>query len=260
MENRVKPFENIRNFRDFGGYVGHDDKKVRTGVLFRSAQFGEASDADLAALAGYNIKVQADLRRPDERERHGHRWPERGVQIISSDKGRAKDAPHVQFLSEVAVDAQKARGWMIDYYREAPYRPQLIETYSAWFAALAQLDKNEAAVVNCAAGKDRTGILCALTHHLLGVCEADIFADYSLTNIAANVAERLPQSAAMFNAHIGKNYPDEVYQPFVGVQSDFLTAALDSIAARSGDVDTYLAQTLSVSDTLAQQLRDALLN
>ena len=67
MQDRVKPFENIRNFRDFGGYEGADGRMVKTGMLFRSAQFGEATEADLAALETYNIAVQADLRRPDER-------------------------------------------------------------------------------------------------------------------------------------------------------------------------------------------------
>ena len=259
MQDRVKRFDAIRNFRDFGGYAGHQSRRVRTGVLFRSAQFGEASDADLVALEGFNIRVQADLRRPDERERHGHRWPGSDVQVLASDQGRATDAPHVQFLSEVAVDAPKARGWMIDYYRAAPYKPQHIETYSAWFSALTQLGDGEAAVVNCAAGKDRTGILCALTHHLLGVDQTDIFADYELTNTAADVATRLPQSAAMFNAHIGKDYPDEVYQPFVGVQAEFLSAALDSIVATSGTIETYLRETLNVTETLEDALIDRLL-
>lgn len=259
MDNRVKPFENIRNFRDFGGYRGYNGKMVQSNVLFRSAQFGEASDADIAALATYNITVQADLRRPDERERHGHRWPVDGVHVISSDQGRAKDAPHVQFLTEVSVDADKARGWMINYYREAPYKAQHVESYTAWFRALAELGNTEAAVVNCAAGKDRTGILCALTHHVLGVSREDIFADYELTNSAANVAERLPQSAAMFNAHIGKNYPDAVYHPFVGVHADFLAAALASIEAKSGDLDTYLSDVLSVDAGLTARLRQRLL-
>ena len=114
MQNRVKSFENVRNFRDFGGYVGAGGRTIRTGVLFRSAQFGEASDADMAALETYRIKVQADLRRPDERERHGHRWPVAGVTVLASDLGEASQAPHVRFLSEVAVDAPQAHGWMVD--------------------------------------------------------------------------------------------------------------------------------------------------
>lgn len=259
MQDRVKSFENIRNFRDFGGYEGADGGRVKTSVLFRSAQFGEASAADLQALDAYNIKVQADLRRPDERERHGHRWPVNGVQVISSDKGEATQAPHVRFMSEVAVDAPKAHGWMVDYYREAPFKEQHVETYSAWFTALGALGEGEAAVVNCAAGKDRTGILCALTHHILGVDRKTIFADYLLTNEAADVAGRLPEMARLFNEHIGKNYDHEVYHPFVGVSAEFLEAALESMETRAGSVDTYLTETLGVGSAERAQLRARLI-
>ena len=259
MQDRVKTFENIRNFRDFGGYQGAGGRSIRTGALFRSAQFGEASESDMAALAVYNIKVQADLRRPDERERHGHRWPVNGVQVIASDKGEATQAPHVRFLTEVAVDAPKAHGWMIDYYRAAPYKEQHIETFSAWFKAIADLAPDEAAVVNCAAGKDRTGILCALTHHVLGVDREAIFADYELTNQAADVASRLPEMARMFNDHIGKDYDHAVYHPFVGVDVSFLEAALDSIRQQSGDLDTYLRETLGVDAARVANLQNAYL-
>ncbi len=259
MQDRVKRFENVRNFRDFGGYQGANGSHVRKGVLFRSAQFGEASEADMAALETYRIRVQADLRRPDERDRHGHRWPVQGVTVLSSDLGTAVQAPHVRFLSEVAVDAPQARGWMVDYYREAPFKPQHVETFAAWFAALATLADGDAAVVNCAAGKDRTGILCALTHHVLGVDRDTIFADYELTNDAADVAERLPEMARMFNQHIGKDYPEDVYHPFVGVSAEFLHGALGSIDERAGNVDAYLAETLGVGAKEAEHLREKFL-
>ena len=259
MQDRVKRFENIRNFRDFGGYNGAGGRSIRSGVLFRSAQFGEASEADLDVLKAYNIKVQADLRRPDERERHGHRWPVEGVRVIVSDKGSATQAPHVRFLSEVAVDAPKAQGWMADYYRAAPFKEQHIETFTEWFNTLGSLDRDDAAVVNCAAGKDRTGILCALTHHILGVDRDAIFADYELTNQAADVETRLPEMARMFNEHIGKDYDHAVYRPFVGVDAVFLEAAIDSIQQKSGDIDTYLADTLGVGTAERDQLREAYL-
>ncbi|MEO1660015.1 MAG: tyrosine-protein phosphatase [Pseudomonadota bacterium] len=256
MEDRIKSFENVRNFRDFGGYAGADGRTIRTGLLFRSAQFGEASQADLAALDTYNIKLQADLRRPDERERHGHRWPVEGVNVVLSDKGLATQAPHVRFLSEVSVDAPKAHGWMTDYYREAPFKDQHVETFTAWFEGLNRLAPGEAAVVNCAAGKDRTGILCALTHHVLGVERETIFADYELTNQAANVAERLPEMARLFNEHIGKSYDDEIYHPFVGVDAAFLDAALTSIVDQAGTLDAYLQDTLGVDAAARADLRE----
>ncbi len=259
MEDRVKQFENVRNFRDFGGYEGADGRMVRSGVLYRSAQFGEASEADLKALDAYGIAVQADLRRPDERERHGHRWPMNGVQVLSSDKGKASQAPHVRFLNEVAVDAPKAQGWMVDYYREAPFKEQHVETFSDWFSALGGLEHGQSAVVNCAAGKDRTGILCALTHHVLGVDRETIFTDYLLTNEAADVATRLPEMARLFNEHIGKDYSDEVYHPFVGVSAVFLEAALESIETQAGSLDAYLETTLGMGAKQRDQLREAFL-
>jgi len=259
MHDRIKPFQGIRNFRDFGAYEGAGGRKIRSGSLFRSAQFGEATPEDLEALKGFSITVQADLRRPDERERHGHRWPVEGVTVIKSDKGYAKDAPHVRFLNRVSVDADEAREWMTDYYREAPYKEQHVETFRAWFSALAALEDDQAAVVNCAAGKDRTGILCALTHHVLGVDREAIFADYDLTNQAANVATRLPEMARMFNEYIGKDYPDEVYHPFVGVEAVFLEAALDTMSEKSGSLDEYLSETLGVDLEMREALRGRML-
>lgn len=255
MDNRIYTFDGVRNFRDFGGYAGFDGRKIKQGVLFRSAQFGDATEIDMEKLDQLNIRVQADLRRPDERERQGHRWPMQGVQVFSSDKGSASHAPHVRFLTEVAVDAEKAEGWMVEYYLEAPFREQHVETYKAWFNALLNLNDGQAAVVNCSAGKDRTGILCALTHHILGVDTETMFEDYLLTNEAAKVEERLPEMAQMFNANIKKAYDDDVYRPFIGVRRIYLENAFAAIADRYGTVDAYLEQVLNIGPDHTDHLR-----
>ena len=260
MQDRIKPLDGVRNFRDFGAYKGAGGRSIRSGVLYRSGQFGEASPDDINQLEALNITVQADLRRPDERERHGHRWPVQGVNVLLSDKGRETDAPHVNFLNRAMVDADDAREWMRDYYRAAPYKEQHIDIFRDWFIALAQLKSGQSAVVNCAAGKDRTGILCALTHHMLGVDRETIFADYELSNLGAEVETRLPEMARRFNDYIKKDYPDEVYRPFVGVSAIFLEAAYDSIESRSGSLDTYLAETLGLGATKRDALQGWLLN
>ncbi|MEQ9316059.1 MAG: tyrosine-protein phosphatase [Henriciella sp.] len=259
MKDRVKPFEGVRNFRDFGGYEGVEGARIKAGKLYRSGHFGEATEGDLSGIGQLNIRLQADLRRPDERERHGDRWPVSGVDVLFSDIGRETEAPHVNFLKQVAADAEAAKGWMRDYYVEAPYRDSLVSTYSAWFERLATMPDDEAALVNCAAGKDRTGILCALTHHALGVSMDDIFIDYELTNSAARADERLPEARDYFNELLGKNYDDEVYRPFLGVERQFLEAALASIEERSGSIDTYLADILNVDTARRDAIRDKLL-
>lgn len=59
----------------------------------------------------------------------------------------------------------------------------------------------------------------------------------------------------MFNQHIGKDFDDEVYHPFVGVSAEFLHGALDTITERAGSVDTYLAETLGVGTAETDKLR-----
>ena len=259
MDDRIKPLEGVRNFRDFGGYEGVDGASIRHGKLFRSGHFGEATDNDLTAIELLSITLQADLRRPDERERHGDKWPVQGVRRLYSDLGREIDAPHINFLKQVAADGEKARQWMSDYYHEAPYRPALVATYTDWFDHLATLDDNEAALVNCAAGKDRTGILCALTHHTLGVSMDNIFIDYELTNTAADVESRLPEAQEYFNSMLEKNYDAEVFRPFLGVERRFLETAIASIQDRSGSIDTYLVDTLGVDEKKRETIREKLL-
>lgn len=257
MQDRVKPLAGVRNFRDFGGYESNHGGRVKTGLLFRSGHYGEATADDIEALEKFNIAFQVDLRRPDERERVPGNWT--APTVLTNDGGRESDAPHHKFLQQVEADAEKADNWMNDYYRAAPFKAHHIELYSTWFQKLASLGPNAAALVNCAAGKDRTGIICALTHHLLGVSEADMFADYELTNTAANVDERLPAAQAYFNESIGKNYSADVYRPFMGVRERYLRTALATINSEVGAIDIYLKNTLGVTDEMKSSIRARLI-
>lgn len=61
-------FEAIENFRDFGGYAA-GQKRLKQGLLYRSASQARATDADLERLAALGLSVIVDLRRSNERER-----------------------------------------------------------------------------------------------------------------------------------------------------------------------------------------------
>lgn len=257
MKDRILPFDGIRNFRDFGGYASRHGGTVRKGRLYRSGHYAEATEADLEKIADLGIHLQADLRRPDEREKQPGKWS--APNTITHDGGREADAPHTRFLTQLEVDAASADGWMNDYYRLAPYKPHHTELFSDWFRHLAGLEGDAAGVVNCAAGKDRTGILCALTHHILGVSDEDIRTDYDLTNKAVNVSLFLPEAAKYFNDMLGKHHDVEVYRPFLGVRLRYLETAFTTITANSGSIDAYLSDTLFVDDAMQKAIRDRLI-
>jgi len=175
-----------------------------------------------------------------------------GDYVITHDGGRETEAPHQRFLQHVEASAEKADNWMNEYYQLAPFKAHHKAMFSEWFERLAVTDG--AALVNCAAGKDRTGILCALTHHVLGVSEDDIMADYELTNIAAKVDERLPEATAYFNEMIGKDYAPGVYKPFLGVRGRYLETAFGVMRAEYGSLEAYLGEALGVDAALQETL------
>lgn len=250
MQDRIIALEGVNNFRDFGGYASRYGGQVKRGLLYRSGHYAEATKGDRGLLDTMNISLQADLRRPDERERMAGKWT--GAYVITHDGGRETDAPHQRFLQQVEANAEKADNWMNAYYEFAPFKAHHLAMFSQWFARLSQTDG--AGLVNCAAGKDRTGILCALTHHVLGVSADDIMADYELTNVAAKVDERLPEATVYFNTLTNKNYEPDVYKPFLGVRGRYLETAFGVIRDRHGSLDAYLADALGVDDTMRAQL------
>ena len=253
MENRVINFDSIRNFRDFGGYPTTDGGVLRTGKLFRSGNYSEATQEELEQVKALNITFQVDLRRPDERERMVARWS--APTTRTHDGGRESEAPHVQFLRQVEVDKDRAESWMINYYKRAPFRSHHIELFQYWFKGLLALKDDEAALVNCTAGKDRTGLLCAFTKHALGVDEATLLEDYLLTNTAAKVKERLPQATKWFNSQISQNYSEDVYWPFVGVRANFFKTALKTITEKKGSLNAYLEEVIGLNDRDIEELR-----
>ena len=63
---RHHAFEGCFNFRDIGGYLSQDGKRIKKGLYFRAGRQDRMSDKDLLKLSDLNISTQIDLRRPDE--------------------------------------------------------------------------------------------------------------------------------------------------------------------------------------------------
>ncbi|NLO64200.1 MAG: tyrosine-protein phosphatase, partial [Clostridiales bacterium] len=54
------------NFRDLGGIVTEDGRKIKKGLFFRCAMLEEASENDIAELKKLGIKLIFDYRNPEE--------------------------------------------------------------------------------------------------------------------------------------------------------------------------------------------------
>tara|TARA_R110002072_G_scaffold90929_9_gene203225 strand:- start:268 stop:1035 length:768 start_codon:yes stop_codon:yes gene_type:complete len=241
--SRVIPFEGIRNFRTFGGYSGRDGAQMRDG-LYRSGHFSRATDADRQHLVDLGITHVTDLRRPQEREREPSNWAEdSGVYLLESDIAGHKEPPHLAFLREGDHSLAGIRDFMLSTYRRLPADPGNQKVFAAGLRALGEATTG-GFVVHCAAGKDRTGIFCALAQSLAGVARETIYDDYLMTNTAVDYDKVIPEVADAIESNYGRRIPTEEMRLFLGVDADYLDQAFDVI----GDPRVYMREVLGLSD------------
>ena len=250
-------FEGIENFRDFGGYDTKFGRPLKTGLLYRSANHAYATEADLARMADLGLAAIIDLRRRFERDREpSRRWPGFGAAVVENDI-LSDHADWADLMKDVTVDADWFFQDTLGYNRRAPFEARHIDLFRRYFRTLAETDG--AIVVHCAAGKDRTGLICALTHHIAGVRPDDIMADYLLTNDEARMQRKMDFLRGWLRDIAGQDVPDDALRVAVGVNPAYLEAAFQVIDDAHGSTDAYLSDVLGVDAGLRARLHERLL-
>jgi protein tyrosine/serine phosphatase len=227
------------------------------GRFFRSANHHKASDADLTRLAELGLGVIVDLRQPAEREREpSRRWRGFAAEVVEN----AEAEQHADFHAQLR-NSDLSAAWFFahsaDFYSRAPYDPRHVDLFRRYFHALA--DGEGAILVHCAAGKDRTGLICALTHHVAGVHRDDMLDDYLLTNDEARVSAKINSMGGWLERTVGRRPPDGALRVAVSVDPAYLERAFGAIEERQGTLDAYLEATLGLDAALRARVRQRLL-
>ena len=253
MTRRV-PLEGVENFRDFGGYKTASGGRLKTGRLYRSASHGKATDADLETIHALELAVIVDLRRRRERERDPSRRHDAFAgEVIANDLGDEEEDSWIGHITTSDLTDASFHGYMYEYYRTAPFDPRIVDLYRRYFEILARAEGP--VLIHCAAGKDRTGILAALTHHLTGVHRDDMMADYLATNDPERVARRLPLVGQAIHDLTGRTLPESTLRVAMGVEPGYLDTAFAAMAEHYGDVDRYLEIALGVDSIHRRALK-----
>ena len=253
-EDRVIAFTGIHNFRDYGGYAARDGQ-LKRGVLWRSGHHAEATADDLEQVHALGLATVIDLRGDSERAGSPclrHSQFEAKVLFHPGETASAQGkAVHEEAADEVrtAADAHAA---MVRLYASMPWRPVLVGTYRLYFDALASDDGSS--LLHCLAGKDRTGLAAALTHHLLGVHPDDAMADYLLTNSAGNIERRIEAGARHVRSGFGRDMDMDAVRTLMSVDAEFLDTAFAAIRAQHGSIEAYAEDVLGVSPEMTERM------
>jgi len=255
---RTIPMEGVHNFRDYGGYALVGGGRLKRGMLWRSGQHNGASDDDLGKISGVGLASVFDLRTSKERELYPCRRPDGFAAEISfsADPDRPKFAPHIEAArGKGGRDAAFIHEMMTDTYTRIAFRPELLAMTRGHAEALTRGDGPS--LINCMAGKDRTGLAVAAIQLAAGVHRDDVMADYLLTNTAGDAEARIKAGMETVRG-INEGLSDEAARAIMGVEPEYLQAAFTAMEDRHGSIDGWLADALGLDDAARDRLRAAI--
>jgi len=250
IAERVLPMENVRNFRDVGGYFTQDGRQVAWGKIFRSGHLGNPSENDLDYLEELGMKMAIDLR--DEGEIANR--PDRLAETIAHLHIFISQREMVP-RSTVLFRRQKLASQFL-----ASYKSMLIDqgakAYGQVLKTLAD-PQNLPAVLHCTAGKDRTGVAVALLLLALGVPENTVVADYTLSNLYAPAAIQELRSMLKKLRWIG--FKVEQFYPIIAASAQNLQRTLQYVNDQYQSVENYLLTAAGLEEEDMEKLRQLLL-
>lgn len=252
IENRVLPLDGVNNFRDYGGYAVSGGGQVKTGLLWRSAQHGDATDPDLAAIDALELANVVDLRGPSERAaKPCRRSPGFAAQLWTYPEETAGLALHTEAADGV-LTAAEARAAMIRLYEGIAFRGNLVPMLRCYLTVLERAEGPS--LVHCVAGKDRTGFAVALVQRLLGVHEDDVMADYLLTNAAGRIEERIAAGVFRTMERYASHDADTV-RALWGVEESYLATTFAAIGEQHGTIEAYAEAVLGLDAAGQERLK-----
>jgi protein-tyrosine phosphatase len=230
--------EGTFNVRDVGTLPVAGGGCVQSGLLYRGDSIDDITDAGERSARDLNLQTIIDLREPAER---GNREPPMGVGARC-----------------LQIPIFRGRFNFRQYDGLAPLYAAVIARAGHEIAeAIAPLAEPRAlpALVHCTAGKDRTGLVVGLLLSALGVPDAEVAANYALTEryFGAELQQRAFQRAAE------AGLPAQQLAVMAGSPSELMVRTLEDVRRHYRSAGEYLRDH-GVTSTALASLKRALVD
>lgn len=191
---KILPFENMLNMRDCCGYKSKHGGQIKEHMLIRSDAPKEMSDEEINYLLDNGINTEIDLRTNE---------------VIAEHPSTLANIEGINYLHfPIAFGSQKS----LTFYEVKDLYRLIIGSHNDLekvFRAI--LNAPQGIIVNCTAGKDRTGIIVFVLLKLCGVSNEDIIEDYVISAPLINSKiEKYRETHPSFPATLGVSNRDDI--------------------------------------------------
>lgn len=241
------------NFRDVGGYRSEDGRRIRWGRLFRSGHMANFTAGDKNTFAALGIRTVCDFRLAEERAAESSELPgPPQLHVLGIEPGLG-DKFFFHRLFERTDDPRELmdamRAMLVSLVRGVASR------YGRLFEVLLE-DPPGAVLMNCSAGKERTGIGVALVLSALGVPRETILYDFMLSGTYFPAEAEVPRVLEKYGVKRRGAAGRALIMPLLETHAEFLEAAFAAIDEDFGSSAAFLAHHFGLGPAERARLRD----
>ena len=254
----------ISNARELGGYITADGKRIKNGLLLRTASLNGISDEDARLLTDvYRVQHIIDFRMTMEMT-GAEDPPISGAQyhhlnVIDLSTLPVQDAPSVD-IKKIDIVQMVKMSEQMGMLEENMYIGFLTaetgkKAYADFFRILLDTDPDRAVLWHCTSGKDRTGLAAMLLLSAFGVDEETVVSDYLLTN--EYNAKRIAGTRQYLKARgCDEALIEKAVIVFDAVDERFMRNAIAYLKQEYGSVIGYIRDGLNLSKTDINSLKE----
>ncbi|KAH8171489.1 tyrosine phosphatase family protein [Sarocladium implicatum] len=243
----------IPNFRALGGQpTDFPSRIIRADLVFRSVEpskvtaEGEAAVTALGITHVYDLRSNIEIRTQMNVNVHELPGTQRVFVPVFSDIDYSPEALALRF-SQYGTNGTEG---FVNAYRT------ILQAAAGPFAKiLSHLAAPEPTplLVHCTAGKDRTGLICAIILSLCGVQDQFVAEEYSLTEVGLRhrrqeLIDHLLQKPAL-------NGDREAVERMIGARPESMIAALKMLRDEYGSVQDYVTKHCGLTPQAVERIR-----
>lgn len=232
---RVLPFQGVLNFRDMGGYDAAGGRKVKYGMLFRSAELTGMTDSDRELFASLGIKTVFDYRDDKEAELK----PDPLFDNVANVRIPAMNQPHNTGDIREILKSEMFSNMTPEKFADMYVGMAIDNDSFKKLMSLVQEPGTLGLLHHCAAGRDRTGIGSAFILLALGVDRETIIEDYLISNVTlVSMNNKMREQLAELLDEEQMERLKAMFQ----LRREFMEAVFGAIDAKFGGTDSFLEQ------------------